>query len=194
MTTLHPTEHRGYRELYLSLQSMQKHWMRLSRDTEDEAALDVLRFGVHRTGTLLRELKAVTEPFEVYGGPRALGAGRLSAAVQNLVRDPFLELNQAMRLAVLDTEHIANLLEYLAAAANQRQDEATEAFFSKWERRFRDLSRKARKAAIALLASPDQCLQPAHDSLRGKLCNRAAVLIGTYGEASDLRWGKKQSD
>lgn len=193
MANLHPTEHRGYRELYLSLQSMQKHWVRLSRDIEEEHALDALRFGVHRTGTLLRELKPVTENFGVFGGPRALGAGRVNAAVQNLLRDPFLELNQALRLAILDAEHVANLLEYLAAAASQRGDEITEAFFQKWERRIRDLSRKVRKAAIALVANPDQCVQPAHDSLRGKLCNRAAVLVGTYGEASDQRWGKKQS-
>ncbi len=193
MADLHPTEHRGYRELHLSLKSLQQHWGRLAGCIEQGDCVDVLRFGAHRAGTLMRELRPVTESLNIYGGPQALAAGRLAAAIQNFVRDPFLEINQAVRFAILDAEHIANLLAYLAAAAEGRGDSDRAAFLIKWSGRFGDLREKLRESALAMIEDPEFCIRPVYRTLPGRVAQRFAVMLGNFGETADHHWKRRRA-
>lgn len=193
MPDLHPTEHRGYRELHLSLKSLQQHWTRLAGCIGEGDCVDVLRFGAHRAGTLMRELRTVTESLSVYGGPQALAAGRLAAAFQNFVRDPFLEINQAVRLAILDAEHIANLLAYLAAAADRRDDNERGAFFTRWAGRFRDLQEKLRESALSMIENPEFCIRPVYRTLPGRVAQQIVVLLGNVGETADHHLSRRRA-
>ncbi len=193
MTPLSPTEHRGFRELYLALQTLQDHWGELAEFIDNEAVSESLRFGTHRAGGLLRELRPATEAHGVYGGPGALGAGKVAALAQSWLRDPFLDQNQAARTAILNACHIANLLAYLAAAAEKRKDTERARLFKTWSGRFDDLAGKVRDAVCAM-AAEETCVETVSRGPLGRLAERLAATAGNFVEASDQRWGKAQKE
>ena len=96
-----------------------------------------------------------------------------------------LERNQALRLAVLDAEHVATLLEYLAALADKRGDEPLAAFHRHWRDEIAAARDAVRHAAIALADDPDDAIRPAEGSLLGRAGHGAATALGTVGEAID---------
>ena len=96
-----------------------------------------------------------------------------------------LERNQALRLAVLDAEHVATLLEYLAALADKRGDEPLAAFHHHWRDEIAAARDAVRHAAIALADDPDDAIRPAESSLLGRAGHGAATALGTVGEAID---------
>jgi hypothetical protein len=96
-----------------------------------------------------------------------------------------LERNQALRLALLDAEHVLILLGYLRALALQRDDEPLATFYETWEARLRAVQSDARAAVIALAADPEDAIQPADNTALGRAGHTVANALGTLGEAVD---------
>ena len=118
---LHPAEHRALRELYATASQLASHWTRLGGRLGG-APGDALAGGASAARELLRELTVRTAAHGLHGFPAAQGVGGRLAGARNVAGDLVLERNQALRLAVLDAEHVATLLEYLAALADKRGD------------------------------------------------------------------------
>ncbi len=186
MKPLTPTEHRGFRELFLSLGAMQEHWNDLSGRIHNGEVSEALRFGTHRAGGLLRELKPVTALYGVYGGPRARTVGRIAALAQGWLRDSFLDQSQAARTAIMHASHVAVLLAYLATAAEHRRDTERARLFRTWEGRFDDLAAKVR-AAVCTMTGDAEATQPVRDGPVGRVAEQLASVAGNIIEAADQR-------
>lgn len=186
---IHPTENRGFRELHAIGREVVTYWSQLASrlegaDPEAAAALDK---GAETARELIAELGPLTAARGVHGGARAHGAGQALALSRGNLRDPFLERNQALRLAIGDVEHVATLLAYLAARAEARSDEELEEFFGRWERKVRRLASPVRKAVIAQAADPDSAIEPVVSGPVGHLAHGVSHLAGTVGEWADRR-------
>jgi hypothetical protein len=107
------------------------------------------------------------------------------AGLRNTAGDLLLERNQALRLAVLDAEHVALLLRYLHALADQRGDTALAAFHEHWTPEIEGARDAVRAAAVALAGDPDDAVRPAEPSVLGRAGHGAANALGTVGEAFD---------
>lgn len=186
---IHPTENRGFRELHAIGREVITYWTQLAHrleetDPEAAAALDT---GAEAARGLIAELGPLTAARGVHGGARAHGAGQALALGRGKLRDPFLERNQALRLALGDVEHLATLLAYLAARAEHRSDQELEAFFSRWERKVRRLASPVRKAVIAQAADPDGAIEPVVGGPVGHVAHGLSQWAGTFGEWFDRR-------
>lgn len=193
MTPLTPAEHSGLRELFLSLQALQDHWAELSGQIAHREVAEALRFGTHRAGGLLRELKQATEAYGTYGGPGAQGVGRLAAMARRWLGDPFLDQTRAARLANLHAAHISGLLAYLAAAAEHRRDSERARLYRTWEGRFDDLSAKVR-AAVCEMAGDEQGTLPVDNGPVGRIAGHLLNVAGNLVEAADQRLLERRGD
>jgi hypothetical protein len=186
---MHPTEHRGLRELFAMTRQLRNHWRALAERIDDgapqEAAL--LRAGADLAGALLAELADVTAARGLYGKPMAQGLGARLAGVHNGLLDTALEINQALRFAVLDVVHVVTLLDYLAAAAAQDGDADLQGFLDGWSRRMRPQEDAIRAAAVALGEDPDRAILASAPGLAGRIGHGAASALGTFGEWFDRR-------
>jgi hypothetical protein len=184
LSELHPAEHRALRELHAAARQLATHWARLAGRLGDAPAAP-LRDGAVRARGLCAELAEETAKHDLHGFPAAQGLGAQLAGLRNSAGDVVLERNQALRFAVLDAEHVATLLRYLAALADHRDDAALAAFHRRWAAEM-DAARDAlRDAVIALAADPDDAVGPAEPSALGRAGLGAATAIGTLGEAFD---------
>ena len=134
---------------------------------------------------LLRELGERTAAYGLYGKPAAQGVGGRMAGLRNTGGDLLLERNQALRSALLDAQHVATLLAYLAALAEHRGDTALAGWHRGWEVRVGELEQRARAAVVALARDPEGAIQPAEGSKLGRAGHRVASGLGTLGEAID---------
>lgn len=186
---IHPTENRGFRELHAISREIAIYWTALAERLADAdpAAAAALERGAETARELISELRPLTAARGAHGGPRAHGAGRMLALGRSALRDPFLERNQAVRLAVGDVEHLATLLAYLAARAALRSDAELEQALNRWERRVRRLAAPVRKAAIAEAADPDGAIEPVVGGPVGRIAHGLSFWLGTMGEWSDKR-------
>lgn len=184
---LHPTENRGYRELYAMTQRLASHWSRLAERLDDDEAVEALTVGATSARRLLEELASRTAGYGLHGYPAARGVGARWADAKNEVGDRFLERNQALRLAVLDVLHVKLLLAYLAEVAEQRDDESLVEFCRGWDRRLARVERPVRRAAVAAGQEPDAAIQPVDGSPAGRAAHQAAYVVGTLGEWFDRR-------
>jgi hypothetical protein len=146
---LYRAEHRALRELYAAARQLCGHWQRLAERIGGQPAT-VLRHGADACQALLDELAGRTEEHGLHGFPAAQGVGGRLAGVRNNTGDLLLERNQAMRVAVLDVQHLTTLLGYLGRLATTRGDEQLAAFHLGWEARLREFENDVREAAIAL--------------------------------------------
>ncbi len=185
-------EHRGLRELYVTGRQLRQHWRKLADRLEAIGATgaDELRAGSDETRQMLSELTDVTAARGLWGKPAAQGFGARLAGVRNALLDPTLEVNQALRFAVLDVQHVVTLLAYLARVAAQRDDQELEAFLTGWELRVRVHEDTLRTVAIALGDHPDDAIGPSTPGLAGKAAHGAANRFGTLGEWFDGRAGR----
>lgn len=119
---MHPSEHRGLRELHAATQQLQRHWRQLADrlDGVGGFAAAHLREGADGARALLCELSPMTAARGLHGRPSAQGVGARIAATRLVLVDSTLEVNQALRLAVLDAQHVTTLLAYLARLATRR--------------------------------------------------------------------------
>ena len=181
---LYRAEHRALRELYAAARQLCGHWEKLA-DRIGARAATVLEHGVREADGLLAELATRTEEHGLHGFPAAQGAGGRLAGLRNNAGDLLLERNQAMRVAVLDAQHLTTLLGYLRRLAATRGDDALAAFHGRWEERMRAVETEAREAAIELGCDPATAVVPADPGALGRAGHQVATAFGSAGEAID---------
>lgn len=181
---LFPAEHRALRELYATARHLERHWRRLA-DRLGAPAAQPLRDGAAAADELLAELTERATAHDLHGFPAALGAGGRLADARNALGDMLLERNQALRLAVLDVQHVRTLLGYLGALADARSDAALAAFHRRWDDRLEGTEAAARAAAVAQGHDPAGAIEPAHPGALGRAGQRLGAAAGTAGEAID---------
>jgi hypothetical protein len=181
---LYRAEHRALRELYASARQLCGHWERLAERIGGPPAT-VLRHGSEACHELLDELAGRTEEHGLHGFPAAQGVGGRLAGVRNNAGDLLLERNQAMRVAVLDVQHLTTLLGYLGRLAATRGDDQLAAFHRRWEARLRAVEEEARSAAVDLGCEPAAAVIPTDQGPLGRAGHRVAGAVGSAGEAID---------
>jgi hypothetical protein len=181
---LYRAEHRALRELYAAARQLCGHWEKLADRIGGQPAT-VLRHGYEACQELLDELAGRTEEHGLHGFPAAEGAGGRLAGLRNNAGDLLLERNQAMRVAVLDVQHLTTLLAYLGRLAATRGDDQLAGFHRRWEERLRAIEDDARAAAIGLGCEPAAAVIPADQGPLGRAGHRVASAVGTAGEAID---------
>ena len=181
---MYRAEHRALRELHATGRQLASHWWRLGDRLGGPPAAS-LQDGAAVARGMVTELAKETAKRGLHGFPAAQGVGHRLAGLRNTAGDLVLERNQALRLAVLDAEHVTILLAYLAALADKRGDTALAAFHRHWEGEIDEVRDTVRAAAIALADDPDDAVQPAEGSILGRAGHTAANALGTVGEALD---------
>ncbi len=184
---LHPAENRGYRELYAACRHLLERWRRLAAAIDDTGAAKILEGVTVYVRELLDELEDETAIYDLHGRPAAQGVGARFGDARSLVIDKSLDTGPAVRLAVLDIEHIVTLLAHLAALAKARADFELEEFCEGWAKRLRPQVKAVRGAAIELGGDPDRAARRLDDSAVGHAINRAGWAMGTVGEWFDRR-------
>ena len=181
---LYRAEHRALRELYATTRQLCGHWERLAERVGGRAAT-ALSHGATACHELLDELATRSEEHGLHIYPAAHSAGSRFAGLRNNAGDLLLERNQAVRMAVLDVQHVTTLLGYLAGLAATRGDEALAGFHRRWEERLRAIEDEARAAAIELGCEPAAAIVPADQGALGRAGHRVASAVGSAGEAID---------
>ena len=181
---MYRAEHRALRELHATGRQLASHWWRLG-DRLGGPPAQKLQDGAAVAKALVTELSKQTAERGLHGFPAAQGVGHRLAGLRNTAGDLLLERNQALRLAVLDAEHVTTLLAYLAALAEQRDDAALAAFHRHWHDEIALVRDPVRDAAISLAADPEDAIRPAESSILGRAGHTAANALGTVGEALD---------
>ena len=182
--SLTPAEHRGLRELYASASQLADHWGVLAERLGGPEAV-ALRDGVAEAERLLEELGARMAEHDLAGFPAARGAGGGLSSLRNRFGDAALERNQALRLAVLDVQHLGTLLPYLARLARTRGDERLARWHGGWKRRLAAVEKPARELAVAAGDDPNHAVEPLLDGPTGRAAHGVANAVGTLGEWVD---------
>lgn len=186
-TSFHPAENRGYRELYASAQELVRHWGQLAELVSEPTAAKALERGVAAAERLLGELTELTPRYGVYGWPAARGLGYRVGGVRAEVRNRFLERNQALRLALLEVQHLRTLIGYLMRVAEARQDTELVDFGRSWDKRLSSVERQMRTATQEAGRDPDLAIAPLDPSPAGRAGQRVAATVGAFGEWIDRR-------
>ena len=181
---MYRAEHRALRELHATGRQLGDHWWRLGERLGGAPAAH-LQDGAAVARGMVTDLAKETAKRGLHGFPAAQSVGMRLAGLRNTPGDLVLERNQALRLAVLDAEHVTTLLAYLAALADKRGDDALAAFHRRWEGEIGEARDTVRAAAIAMADDPDEAVQPAESSIFGRAGHTAAHALGTVGEAID---------
>jgi len=181
---MYRAEHRALRELHATGRQLASHWWRLG-DRLGGASSQKLQDGAAVARAMVTELSKQTAERGLHGFPAAQGVGHRLAGLRNTAGDLVLERNQALRLAVLDAEHVTTLLAYLAALADKRGDTPLAAFHRHWHDEIAGVRDTVRDAAIALSEDPEDAIRPAESSILGRAGHTAASALGTVGEALD---------
>lgn len=189
-TGLTPAEHRGLRELYVSARQLASHWGALAELLDSEAR-DVLRVGGAVARELLRELAVRTAPHDLHGRVAAQGLGARLAGLRNQAGDAFLERGQALRLAVLDVQHLTTLLAQLERLALTRDDEELASFQREWQEKLGRSEADVRAVAVAAGDDPDGAVAPLRPSPVGRVAHGVAYAVGTAGEWVDRQVGRR---
>jgi hypothetical protein len=189
---LHPAQNRAMRELYATARQLVRHWALLADRLGGGPGVEELRAGVRAAEELLEELPEVTAGYDLHGLPAAQGVGLGLAGLRNAVTDRTLERNQALRMALLDLQHVSTLLAYLTALAGTRDDHGLTEFCGRWERKLKRLEGRARKAAITTAEDPDAAVEPLDSGPLGRAGQRLAYVGGKFGEWVDRRAAERR--
>jgi hypothetical protein len=181
--SLTPAEHRGLRELYASTRQLANHWTVLADRLGREHA-GALREGAAQAEQLLEELAPRMEEHGLAGYPAARSAGGSLSGMRNLA-DAALERNQALRVAVLDVQHLGTLLPYLAQLARTRGDERLARWYGGWRRKLAAVERRAKEQAVAAGGRPEWAAEPVLDTPAGRAAHGVQYAIGSVGEWVD---------
>jgi hypothetical protein len=188
--TLHPAEHRAYRELYVSARQLTRRWRRLAPALEGTPVTDALWSGIAQVEELLRVLGPRTAAYRLHGGPTAQGLGARIADLRTAITDRGADTGLSVRFAVLDLEHLTTLLRHLAELARARSDQALARFDEEWAGRLETELDAVRETAVKLGTDPDRTAAP----LSGSPVNRAAHgvgwVFGSVGEGIDKLAGR----
>lgn len=187
--TLHPAQNRGLRELYATARNLAGHWEALAPRFDDPETRHALVNGTGRAHALMDELPAALAEHNLYVGTAARSAGASLSGVRGGVTDRFLERNQALRMAVLDVQHVVTLLGYQAQLAEKRSTADLVELCRRWEREMTAVERAVRKAAVGLGRDPDAAIERLDTSPVGRAAHGSANLLGSFGEWFDRRRG-----
>jgi hypothetical protein len=187
MPGLHPAQNRALRELYAATRQLAEHWEALAGRLAAGEGVDDLRAGAEAARALLVELTDVTASYGLHGFPAAQGVGARVAGLRNAAVDRTLERNQALRMAVLDVQHVVTLCGYLARLGEARGDKPMVEFCGRWERKLKRLEGRVRKAAVACASDPNAAVEPLDHGAFGRAGHRLAHLGGSLGEWIDRR-------
>jgi hypothetical protein len=186
---LHPAQNRGFRELYAATRHVVNHYRGLAARLDAPALED----GAAAARRLLDELRAQTERYDLHGFPAAQNVGVTAARARSVVGDRFLERNQALRMAVLDVQHVVTLLGYLAAASEANGNDDLVAFCTRWRDALREVEDRVRAAAIDMGRTPDQAVEPFDGTPVGRAAHSVGYWAGTFGEWFDRRAARTRS-
>lgn len=182
---LHPAQNRALREGYASTRQLSEHWRSLASRLGPGPLADALAAGAELADELLVDLAERTAAYGLFGRPAAQGVGASLAGARSAVADRTLERNQAARIAVLDGQHVATLLAYLAVLARANGDDELAAWCEGWERRLSAAVDAVRRAAVATGENPVRAIAPADTSPLGRAGVATATALGTFGEWFD---------
>jgi hypothetical protein len=182
-----PAQGRALRECYAATRQLARHWQALSARLGPGPPAPALDTGADVARQLLAELEDRTATYGLSGRPAAQGIGAGLAGARSALADRALERNQAARLAVLDGQHVATLLAYLAVLARANGDTALAEWCDAWERRLSVEVDAVRRAAIATGEDPERAIAPADTSPLGRAGVATATALGTVGEWFDRR-------
>jgi hypothetical protein len=188
--TLHPAEHRAYRELYAVSRHLVHRWARIGTLLDGTPVGERLHGGAAEAQRLLEELKPKTESHGVYGGPMAQGLGARLADLRTGVTDRGADTGLVVRFAVLDAEHLTTLLRQLAELARARQDDDMAGFCEEWAVRFESRLDAVRQVAVELGSDPDRVAAPVADTLANRVAHGTGWVFGSIGEAVDRVAGR----
>ena len=183
--TLHPAEHRAYRELYAAARQLVTRWRRIGSALEGTAIGGRLEDGAAESSVLLTELAPRTATYGLYGTPMAQGMGARIADLRTVVADHSGDTGLVVRSAVLDMEHVTTLLRHLAELARARRDQSMAGFCEEWAGRLESNLDSVREAAVELGADPDRASAPLNDSPLNRAAHGVGWAFGSFGEAVD---------
>jgi hypothetical protein len=186
---VHAAAHRGLRELHASTRAMARHWSALGARLGGPEG-ELLQAGAADGRALVAELAQASAARGVPADVAAASAGRV-ASPRAPVPDRVLERGQALRLALLELQHVATLLGYLRELARHEGDDALHDLLARWEEAMGHDEASVRAAAVALGARPDEALAPADGSALGRAGARVASTLGAVGEWVDRRAGPR---
>jgi hypothetical protein len=190
--TLHPAEHRAYRELYASARQLTRRWRRLAPAVEGTPAADALWRGITEVEEMLRLLGPRTAAYGLHGGPTAQGLGARIADLRSALTDRGGDTGLVVRFAVLDIEHLTTLLRHLAELARTRSDQDLARFCEEWSARLESELGAIREAAVKLGTDPDRAAAPLDDSVANRAVHRVGWVFGSIGEAIDRVAGRRR--
>jgi hypothetical protein len=185
---LHPAQNRGFRELYAASRHLVDHYRSLAELIPEDALLEGAAVGRR----LLDDLRAHTERYGLYGFPAAQNVGSSAARARSGVGERFLERNQALRLAVLDAQHVVTLLGYLAAASEANGNADLVDFCRRWENAMLEAEQHLRAAAVDQGERPDEAVEPLHGSHVGRAAHSVQNAFGTLGEWVDRQAARRR--
>jgi hypothetical protein len=192
--TLHPAEHRAYRELYAMTRHLTHRWARIGTLLEGTAVGERLQIGAAEGQRLLEELRPRTEAYGLYGSPMAQGLGAGLADLRTGLTDRGADTGMVVRFAVLDAEHLTTLLLQLAELARARGDLDLAGFCHQWAVRFEAQLDAVRQAAVELGSDPDRVAAPIVDALVNRVAHGVGWTFGAVGEGIDKLAGRFRRD
>ncbi len=190
MSSLHPTEHRGLRELFAFSRSLATHYDQLASHLPPAQA-GAFRDGAEAARELLRQLETHAAAYDLHGKPAAQGLGSSIGLARAEVRNRFLETDRAARFALSEIAYLVGLLAYLRRVAETRADARARDFCAGWQHRMEEVERNVRSAAAELGADPDAAMAPYDGSLLGRALQSVGFVIGSVGEWTDRQAAKR---
>jgi hypothetical protein len=178
---LHPAQNRGFRELYAAARHVVDHYRALAQIVDEDA----LHEGAATARRLLDDLQRETRRYDLHGFPAAQNVGATAARARTGVGERFLERGQALRLAVLDVQHVVTLLGYLAAASEAAGTSDLTDFCHRWEASMLAVEQRVRAAAVDCGARPDDAIAPLHGGVTGRAAHAVQYTVGSLGEWFD---------
>jgi hypothetical protein len=186
---MHPATHRALRELAASAQLLSHRWTRLAERLreDDPAAATPLRAGAETADQLTEAVTVLAAARDVPLRGAATGLGTTFGVTMATVGEPFLERNQALRTAVLDSQHTTILLHYIERLARAEQDAELADAAGEWAHRLVVSEGELRERAVALGDEPDAAVAPVDQSPVGQAAHKVATAMGGAGEWVDRR-------
>ena len=188
--SLHPAEHRAYRELYASARHLSHRWARVGTMLDDLPIGDRLQRGAAEAKQLLEELAPRTEAYGLYGSPMAQNVGARLADLRTGIADRGGDTGMVARFSGLDGEHLTTLLRQLAELARAREDRDMAGFCEDWAVRFEPHLDAVRQAAVELGKDPDRAAAPVADTVLNKAAHGVGWTFGAFGEGVDQLAGR----
>ena len=185
---MHPAEHRGLRELHAAARQQRVHWRELGQRLDAVGCpCALLGDGSDDAAELLVDLTAACAARGLRAKPAAQGLGQRIAGARLALVDPTLEVNQALRMAVLDATYVVTLLAYCARLAAQRGDDELVSLLEERATRMGAHEDALRAFAIASGDDPAAAIAIATPGIAGRAGHAFADAVGSAGEWVDGR-------